>query len=71
MPDNQNWINKVVDGINKRGTAGVFKAKAKRAGMSTKKFAKKTIKEFKGKKKTKAQTKTLRQAVFARTVAGY
>lgn len=71
MPDNQNWIKKAVDGIKKKGTEGVFSAKAKRAGMSTKKYAKKTIVRLKGKKKTKTQTKLLRQAVFARNAGGY
>ena len=69
--NNENWIGKATSAMAKKGTVGLFTAKAKRAGMTTKKFAKKTIKELKGKKKTKAQTKTLRQAVFARNVGGY
>ena len=69
--NNENWIKSASASMVKKGTVGLFSAKAKRAGMSTKKYAKKTIKELKGKKKTKGQTKTLRQAVFARNVGGY
>jgi|TARA_R110000824_G_scaffold137453_1_gene301571 hypothetical protein len=71
MPNNENWIKSATDAMDKKGTVGVFSAKAKRAGMSTKKYAKKTIVRLKGKKKTKTQTKLLRQAVFARNAGGY
>ncbi len=71
MPDNENWIKSATATMAKKGTVGVFSAKAKRAGMSTKKYAKKTIVRLKGKKKTKTQTKILRKAVFARNAEGY
>ena len=48
--NNENWIGKATSAMAKKGTVGLFTAKAKRAGMTTKKFAKKSIKELKGKK---------------------
>jgi|TARA_R100000479_G_scaffold89204_1_gene43620 hypothetical protein len=50
---------------------GAFSAKAKRAGMSTGAFANATIKRLKGKTKTEAQRRLLKQAVLARTFARY
>lgn len=53
-----NWIK----GAIKR--PGAFKAKAKKAGMSTSKYASKVLK-----KGSKASTRTKRQASLAKTLA--
>ena len=37
----EKWMGKVSTGIKKRGTEGVFKAAAQRAGMSTRAYAEK------------------------------
>ena len=50
---------------------GAFSSKAKRAGKSTGAFANETIKRLKGKTKTEAQRRLLKQAVLARTFAKY
>tara|TARA_R110000851_G_scaffold6677_1_gene26694 strand:- start:789 stop:986 length:198 start_codon:yes stop_codon:yes gene_type:complete len=60
MPNNENWIKSATDAMDKKGTVGVFSAKAKRAGMSTKKYAKKTIVRLKGKKKNKDTNKVIK-----------
>jgi len=57
---NINWIK----GAIKR--PGAFKAKAKRADMSTAAFARKVLK-----KGSKASTRTKRQASLARTLMGF
>ena len=50
---------------------GAFSAKAKRAGKSTGQFANETIKRLKGKTKTEAQRRLLKQAVLAKTFSKY
>ena len=50
---------------------GVFTAKAKKAGKSVQGYASQVIKRLKGKAKSKAQTKLLRQAVFAKNAKGW
>lgn len=37
----EKWMQKVSEGIKKRGTKGVFAAAAERAGMSTRAYAEK------------------------------
>lgn len=37
----EKWMQHVSEGIEKRGTKGVFKAAAQRAGMSTRAYAEK------------------------------
>lgn len=37
----EKWMQGVAEGIKKRGTKGVFKAAAQRAGMSTRAYAEK------------------------------
>lgn len=37
----EKWMSHVSEGIEKRGTKGVFKAAAQRAGMSTRAYAEK------------------------------
>ena len=46
---------------------GVFTAKARRAGKSTQGYANDVINRLKGKTKTEAQRRLLRQAVLAKT----
>tara|TARA_R110000824_G_scaffold112490_4_gene261702 strand:- start:237 stop:569 length:333 start_codon:yes stop_codon:yes gene_type:complete len=50
--------------IEKKGTEGVFTAKAKKAGMGVQAYAEKVLK-----KDSKASTKTKRQAGFAKGAA--
>ena len=50
--------------IEKKGTEGVFTAKAKKAGMGVQAYADKVLK-----KDSKASTKTKRQAAFAKGAA--
>jgi hypothetical protein len=51
---------------------GKFSAKAKRAGMSTKAYANKVVKQLKGKTDgNAAKKKLLRQAVLAKTLIGF
>ena len=59
-------LSKVAAGIKRRGTRGAFKAKAKRAGMSTAEYARKVTKPG-----SKASTRTKRQANLAKTFAKY
>ncbi|MBA59913.1 MAG: hypothetical protein CMQ40_12185 [Gammaproteobacteria bacterium] len=64
-----NWIGQAT-----KNSHGQFRAKAKKAGMSTKAYANKVIKQYKagGKRKHSArQTKTYRQAVLAKTLMGF
>jgi len=46
---------------------GAFSAKAKRAGKSTGAYANDVVNRLKGKTKTEAQRRLLRQAVLAKT----
>jgi hypothetical protein len=55
------WVKKAFSNSH-----GQFKAKAKKAGMSTSAFANKALK-----KKSKASTKTKRQAVLARNASKF
>ena len=62
MKKDKNWIQKA------DLKEDAFSNKAKRANMSTMKFAQKVIREYKKKEKhTPAETKTYRQAIVART----
>ena len=64
-----NFIQKAVESMEEKGTEGKFSAKAKRAGMSVKKYADKVIKDLKGKTNgDKSKVKLLRQAIFARNM---
>ena len=65
------WLNKASAEMKRKGTEGVFTAKARRAGMSVQAYARKVIRQYKGKTKTAAQLKTLRQAVFARSAGKF
>ena len=61
----KNWIQKAVPRTDK--DRGTFRRKAKKAGMSTLKYAKGIINKYKGRGDLdKAQKKLLNQAVFAR-----
>ena len=62
------WIKKAATSMRKRGTAGSFSAAAKRKGKSVSKYANEIIRRYKGKKKTPAQLKLFRRAVFARNM---
>ena len=62
------WIKKATASMRKRGTAGSFRAAAKRKGKSVSKYANEIIRRYKGKKKTPAQLKLFRRAVFARNM---
>ena len=62
------WIKKASTSMRKRGTAGSFTAAAKRKGKSVSKYANEVIRRYKGKKKTPAQLKLFRRAVFARNM---
>ena len=64
----KDWIGKATKQMNKRGTAGSFTAAAKRRGKSVSKYANEVIRRYKGKKKTPAQLKLFRRALFARNV---
>ena len=64
----KNWIGKATRKMKKRGTAGSFTAAAKRRGKSVPKYANEVIRRYKGKKKTPAQMKLFRRAVFARNM---
>lgn len=59
-----------IDGALNDKKAGVFSRKAKRAGMTTRAYAAKVIKDLEGKTKTAAERTLLRQAVLARTLIG-
>ena len=64
----KDWIGKARNSMKNRGTAGSFTAAAKRRGKSVSKYASEVIKRYKGKKKTPAQLKLFRRAVFARNM---
>ncbi len=66
-----NWIQKANKEIKKDGTEGVFARKAKRRGMKTKTYANEVRRKYKGKTKTPAQLKLLRQAVYAKNLMGF
>ncbi len=57
-------FSKAGEEIEKKGTEGVFTAKAKRAGMGVQAYADKVLA-----KDSKASTKTKRQAAFAKGAA--
>ena len=57
-------FSKAAKEIEKKGTEGVFTAKAKKAGMGVQAYAAKVLK-----KGSKASTKTKRQAAFAKGAA--
>lgn len=56
----RNWIKKAIS------RPGAFKAKAKRAGMSTKAYASKVLSP-----RSKADTRTKQQATLAKTLATF
>lgn len=60
----KNWIAGVRRSIKRRGTRGVFKAKAKRAGMSTSAFARHVLAN-----KGRYSATTRRQAALAKAFA--
>ena len=62
------WIGKATKSMKKRGTTGSFTAMAKRKGKSASTYANEVIRKYKGKKKTPAQLKLFRRAVFARSM---
>ena len=64
----KDWIGKATKQMQKRGTAGSFTAAAKRRGKSVSAYANEVIRRYKGKKKTPAQLKLFRRAVFARNM---
>tara|TARA_R110002096_G_scaffold261701_1_gene455299 strand:- start:431 stop:667 length:237 start_codon:yes stop_codon:yes gene_type:complete len=64
----KNWMQKVDREMDKDKTVGAFTRQAKRAGMSVQAYARKVIKELKGKKGLSVAQKTLlKRAVLART----
>jgi len=64
--DDKMWIQKVDSDIKRRGTEGVFTAKAKKHGMSVHEYARKVVKELKGKEgMSKSEETLLKQAVLA------
>jgi hypothetical protein len=67
-PKTDNWLQRADRAMAKAGTEGTFTAKAKRAGRPTQKFAADVVRRLKGKKKTPAQLKLFRQALFAQNV---
>ena len=64
----KDWIGKATKTMKKRGTSGSFTAAAKRRGKSVSAYANEVIRRYKGKKKTPAQLKLFRKAVFARNM---
>ena len=64
----KDWIGKATASMKKRGTTGSFTKAAKRKGKTVSKYADEVIKRYKGKKKTPAQLKLFRKAVFARNM---
>jgi len=64
----KNWLQAADKSMQKRGTVGAFTRQAKRKKMSVQGYAKKVIKDLKGKTKTPAQRTLLRRAVFARNM---
>ena len=64
----ENWMQKVNEDIKRRGTAGVFTAKAKRHGKSVHDYAKEVVRKYKGKPDLSPKQKTLlKEAVLALT----
>ena len=61
-----NWLQEAEKEMQKEGTEGKFTEKAKRAGKSVSAYANDIIAKYKGKTKTPAQLKLLREAVFAK-----
>lgn len=64
----KDWIKSVNKNMKRKGTVGAFTKQAKAKKMSVQAYAKKVIKDRKGKKNTPAQTRLLRRAVFARNM---
>jgi len=64
LSEEDNSFSKAGEEIEKKGTEGVFTAKAKKAGMGVQAYADKVLA-----KDSKASTKTKRQAAFARGAA--
>jgi len=64
MGEEDTSFSKAGEEIEKKGTEGVFTAKAKAAGMGVQAYADKVLA-----KDSKASTKTKRQAAFARGAA--
>ena len=62
--DDDDSFSKAGEEIEKKGTEGVFTAKAKKAGMGVQAYADKVLA-----KDSKASTKTKRQAAFAKGAA--
>tara|TARA_R110000824_G_scaffold28034_1_gene94562 strand:+ start:176 stop:406 length:231 start_codon:yes stop_codon:yes gene_type:complete len=68
MVKKKNWIQKVDKKMEKNKTVGAFTRQARRANMGVQAYARKVIREWKGKKGlTAAQKKLLKRAVLART----
>ena len=63
---NDNWLQSAETEMQKEGTEGKFTEKARRAGKSVSAYANEVITKYKGKTKTPAQLKLLREAVFAK-----
>ena len=61
-------MKKARTSMKRRGTVGSFAKAAKRKGKSVAKYADEVIRRYKGKKKTPAQLKLFRRAVFARNM---
>ena len=64
MREEDDSFSKAGEEIEKKGTEGVFTAKAKKAGMGVQAYADKVLA-----KDSKASTKTKRQAAFAKGAA--
>ena len=64
LAEDDNSFSKAGEEIEKKGTEGVFTAKAKKAGMGVQAYADKVLA-----KDSKASTKTKRQAAFAKGAA--
>ena len=61
-----NWLQKADKEMERERTVGTFTQKAKKHGKSVASYANEVIRKYKGKTKTPAQLKLLRQAVFAK-----
>lgn len=61
MAKKKKWMQKAASSIKRRGTEGVFAAKAKRAGMTTRAYAAKVLAN-----KSRYSPTTVKQANFAR-----
>jgi hypothetical protein len=61
MARKKKWMQKAARSMKRRGTVGVFGAKAKRAGMTTRAYASKVLAN-----KSRYSAATVKQANFAR-----